>query len=98
MDFLERYRSEVEKVTSADVTRVAQKYLHKDKMAVLVVGNEPEFGKAAQHAGNGAGYRHRDPSAACRINGSGAAGILGRPRRQLGLPLFFFFAGGACKC
>ena len=45
MDFLERYRSEVEKVTSEDVTRVAQKYLHKDKMAVLVVGNEPEFGK-----------------------------------------------------
>ncbi len=45
LDFLERYRSEVEKVTSDDVARVAHKYVHKDKLAVLVVGNDTEFGK-----------------------------------------------------
>ena len=45
LDFLERYRSEVEKVTADDVTRVARKYLHKDKLAVLVVGNDAEFDK-----------------------------------------------------
>ena len=45
LDFLERYRTEVEKVTAADVARVAQKYLHKEKMAILVVGNDAEFDK-----------------------------------------------------
>ena len=45
LDFLERYRSEVEKVTADDVSRVARKYVHKDRMAVLVVGNDTEFGK-----------------------------------------------------
>ena len=45
LDFLERYRSEVEKVAADDVSRVARKYVHKDRMAVLVVGNDTEFGK-----------------------------------------------------
>jgi zinc protease len=45
LDFLERYRSEVEKVTADDVSRVAHKYVHKNQMAVLVVGNDAEFGK-----------------------------------------------------
>lgn len=44
-DFLERYRAGVEKVTPADVLRVANKYLHKDKMKILVVGNAGEFEK-----------------------------------------------------
>ena len=37
-DYLERYRENIEKVTKADVARVAQKYVHKDQLAVLVVG------------------------------------------------------------
>ena len=45
LDFLERYRGEVEKVTADDVSRVAHKYVHKDRMAVLVVGNDTEFDK-----------------------------------------------------
>ncbi len=45
LDFLERYRTEVEKVTADDVTRVARKYVHKERMAVLVLGNDAEFGK-----------------------------------------------------
>jgi len=44
LDFLERYRTEVEKVTADDVARVAKKYVHKDRLAVLVVGNDAEFG------------------------------------------------------
>ena len=44
-DFLERYRVGIEKVTPADVARVAAKYLHKDQLAVLVVGNTAEFDK-----------------------------------------------------
>ncbi len=45
LDFLEQYRTEVEKVTADDVSRVAKKYLHKENLAVLVVGNAEEFGK-----------------------------------------------------
>ncbi len=44
-DFLERYRAGVEKVTTADVARVAAKYLHKEQFPVLVVGNSSEFDK-----------------------------------------------------
>ena len=44
-DFLERYRAGIEKVSTADVARVAAKYLHKDQLAVLVVGNTSGFDK-----------------------------------------------------
>jgi zinc protease len=42
-DFLEQYRAGVEKVTSTDVLRVANRYLHKEELKVLVVGNAGEF-------------------------------------------------------
>lgn len=42
-DFLERYRAGVEKVTIADVVRVAKKYVQPDKLATVVVGNKPEI-------------------------------------------------------
>ena len=44
-DFLERFRDAVEKVTSADVNRVARKYIDKSKLAILVVGNPKDFDK-----------------------------------------------------
>src|SRR5215470_6889607 len=44
-DFLERYRAGIEKVAVEDVARVVSKYLHKDQLAVLVVGNTSEFDK-----------------------------------------------------
>lgn len=44
-NFLEQYRTNIEKITPADVDRVARKYLHPDKMAVLVVGNAKDFDK-----------------------------------------------------
>lgn len=45
LDFLEKFQEGIEKVTKADVARVAAKYLHRDQMAVLVVGNSSEFDK-----------------------------------------------------
>ncbi len=42
-DFLERYRTGIEKVTSADISRVAQKYVQPEKLAIVVVGNNPEI-------------------------------------------------------
>lgn len=50
-DFLERYRAGVEKVTKEDVARVIPKYVHKDKLAVLVVGNTAEFDKPLSSLG-----------------------------------------------
>ena len=38
-DFLDRYRTGIERVTAADVSRVAQKYVQPDKLAIVVVGN-----------------------------------------------------------
>ncbi len=42
-DYLETYRAALEKVTLAEVTEVAKKYVHPAKLAVLVVGNGPEI-------------------------------------------------------
>ena len=44
LDFLELYRTNIEKVTSEDVARVARKYVHKEQMPILVVGNSSEMG------------------------------------------------------
>jgi zinc protease len=43
-DYLERYKTAVEKVTAADVTRVANEYIDVSKLAIVVVGNQSEFG------------------------------------------------------
>ena len=43
-DFLEKYRSGIEAVTIADLERVAKKYIDPSKFAVLIVGNESQFG------------------------------------------------------
>jgi len=51
LDFLERYRGEIEKVTADQVQRVARKYLQKDRLAVLVVGNDTEFDKPLNSLG-----------------------------------------------
>lgn len=52
-DYLETYEEGVEKVTLADVTAAADKYIHPDKLAVLVVGNRPEIKPALDALGKG---------------------------------------------
>ena len=42
-DFLDRYKDGIEKVSAADVTRVANKYIDVSKLAILVVGNKSEI-------------------------------------------------------
>lgn len=53
-DFLERYRSTVEAVTAEDVARVAAKYVHKDRLAILVVGKPDAFDKPLTSLNRGA--------------------------------------------
>ena len=50
-DYLEKFRLGVDKVTAADVARAASKYLHKEKLATLVVGNSGEFDKPLSSLG-----------------------------------------------
>ena len=50
-DWLDKYQAEIKKVTAADVSRVAAKYLHKDQLAVLVVGNTKDFDKPLSSLG-----------------------------------------------
>ena len=50
-DWLDKYQTEIKKVTAADVNRVASKYLHKDQLAVLVVGNTKDFDKPLSSLG-----------------------------------------------
>jgi zinc protease len=50
-DWLDKYQAEIKKVTAADVNRVATKYLHKDQLAVLVVGNTKDFDKPLSSLG-----------------------------------------------
>ena len=42
-DYLETYKAALEKVTAADVNAVANKYIHPEKLAILVVGNGQEI-------------------------------------------------------
>jgi zinc protease len=42
-NYLETYKAGLEKVTLADLSAVAKKYIHPEKLALLVVGNGPEI-------------------------------------------------------
>lgn len=42
-DFLEQYKTGIEKVTSADISRVANKYVDQSKLGIVVVGNPTEI-------------------------------------------------------
>ncbi|MGA7289496.1 MAG: pitrilysin family protein [Terriglobales bacterium] len=52
LDFLENFQKGIEGVTKEDVARVAAKYLHRDQMAVLVVGNTKDFDKPLSSLGS----------------------------------------------
>jgi zinc protease len=51
LDFLENFQKAIEKVTKEDVARVAAKYIHREEMAVVVVGNIGEFDKPLSSLG-----------------------------------------------
>ncbi len=52
-NYLETYKAALEKVTLADLSAVAKKYVHPDKLAVLVVGNGPEIKPGLDDLGMG---------------------------------------------
>jgi zinc protease len=50
-DWLDKYEAEIKKVTAADANRVSTKYMHRDQLAVLIVGNAKEFDKPISSLG-----------------------------------------------
>src|SRR6266851_9490941 len=50
-DWLDKFPAEIKKVTAGDANHVAAKYLHRDQLAVLVVGNTKEFDKPLSSLG-----------------------------------------------
>ena len=52
LDFTEKQKAAVEKVTKADVLRVAKKYLKPDKVQILAVGKKADFDKPLSTLGN----------------------------------------------
>ncbi len=52
LDFIERLREGVEKVTKDDILRAAKSHLQPDKMQILVVGNKDEFGEPLSSLGD----------------------------------------------
>ncbi|MGB6402195.1 MAG: pitrilysin family protein [Candidatus Sulfotelmatobacter sp.] len=50
-DWLDKFPTEIQKVTAADVNRVASKYVHRDQLAVLVIGNTKDFDKPLSSLG-----------------------------------------------
>ena len=51
-DYLEQYRANIEKVTAEDVARVAKKYIHPDRLVLLVVGKSADFDKPVSTFGD----------------------------------------------
>lgn len=46
-DYVDKYRAAIETVTTADLSRVARKYVDRSKLAVLVVGNQHMIAEGA---------------------------------------------------
>lgn len=55
-DYLEKYQEALKKVTVADLAAAAKQYIHPDKLAILVVGNQPEIKPGLDTLGLGAAH------------------------------------------
>lgn len=51
-DFLQQYKRNIEKITKADVLRVAKKYFKPDQMVILAVGRAQDFDEPLSTLGN----------------------------------------------
>ena len=72
--YYRNYTANIEKVTAADVARVANKYINPDQVAVLVVGNEKDFEKPLSSLGTVTPIDIRIPEANARPAASSPEG------------------------
>lgn len=93
-DYFEKYPTLIEKVTAADVQRVARKYVHPDSLAVIVVGKESAFEKPLSTLGPVTTIDIAIPSAEPKAD---AAPVAGNAEGQALLQKVLQFAGGAAN-
>jgi zinc protease len=72
-DWWQQYAKNVEKVTAADVARVAKQYVHPDQVALLVVGKEKDFDKPMSSLGTVKTIDITIPEPGAKPSGSPAA-------------------------
>ena len=77
-DYLERFRAGVEKVTTADVARVASKYLHKESTGGAGRRTQFRIRQATVIVRPADKYRYSDPTAPWRTKPSGSVAVVGR--------------------
>jgi hypothetical protein len=78
VDFLEKYRDNIEKVTTGDVARVARDYLQPDRATLLVVGRSKDFDRPMSSFGEVTELdisipAPPDPTAAVSVSAEGEA-------------------------
>jgi zinc protease len=78
-DFWQKYQKGIESVTAADVARVANKWVHPDQLAVLVVGNPKDFDKPLASLGSVTPIDITIPEAGGQPKAPAAAGAAGTP-------------------
>jgi zinc protease len=93
-DFLERYRQGIEKVTQTDVARVARRYFHKDRLAVLVVGKADDFDRPLSSFGT---VTPLDISIPAGAGGKSEAAVASNPEGKALLAKVIEGLGGAEK-
>ena len=96
-DFLERYRTGIEKTTPADVDRVAHKYVHPEQFAVLVVGNDKEFVKPLTQLGQVTPIDITIPEPGAQATGARSAPKQNSPEARALAEKVASFMGGAGK-
>ena len=77
-DFLERYRVGIEKVTAQDVARVARQYMHRDRLAVLVIGKAADFDRPLSSFGPVTSVDITIPTGAAKAKGPAISDAAGR--------------------
>jgi zinc protease len=83
-DYYQKYPGNIQKVTSADVARVAKKYVRPDQLSVLVVGREKDFEKPLSSLGSVTPIDITIPEPGAKPSASGTASPSAAPAAPAG--------------
>ncbi len=101
VDFVEKYRAGIDKVTLADVARVAQKYVHPEQLALVVVGKKEAFDKPLATLGQVKELDITIPPPGGKSAGGGGSAVpapaMNTPEARAALAKVVNFLGGEAK-
>ena len=98
-NYFQEYPANIEKITAADLERVAKKYINPNNVAVLVVGNEKDFEKPLASLGTVTpiDITIPEPGAAPKAAGGAATPAASSPEGRALLDKVIKFVGGKAK-